>query len=203
MFKINGAVFGYALGVVVVIPLLIVAFNFLFLAGNRGADKYVDQYIGNSKIIEVFLPKKEMILDSKLYRDRLSQGSGDSYTSLVTLSFYSNVYEKYLVILTFTGFDFAKFPNGKGSYDRNDGRIQIAYGGNINITVRVNNTQWDNPNYGTEENPLPIFAIAVINGDESDVRVFDVGDKTNRIFVFQYLKHFMPKEEFKAMFENE
>jgi len=200
MFKINGALFGYVLGVVVVIPLLVIAFNFLFLAGNRDADKYVDQYIDNSKVIEVFLPKGEISSKSELYTDELGK---KAHTSLNKFTFYSPIYEKHLVLLTFRGFDFAKFPNGKGSYDRNEGRTQIAYGGNIDITARVNNIQWDNPNYGTEDNPLPIFAITRIGKTYGENEDFTVSDKTNRIFVYQYLKRFMPKEEFKAMFENE
>ena len=82
--------------------------------------------------------------------------------------------------------------------------------GGDKISVRINQIQLNNPKYGTKENPIPVFPIDLIR--DSGVSTweargypedpFHVSDELNMIFVEQYLKHFMPKEEFKEMFKK-
>lgn len=79
-----------------------------------------------------------------------------------------------------------------------------------NITVMINQEQLENPKYGTKDNPIPVFPINIIlpkntsswesRGYDSDP--FHVSAELNYIFVEQYLKFFMPKEEFKNMFKE-
>jgi len=74
------------------------------------------------------------------------------------------------------------------------------------ISVRINQKQLNNPKYGTKENPVPVFPIDMLDlkwkrrGWESDP--FHVSDDLNKIFVEQYLKHFMPKDEYEEMFKK-
>ncbi|ECQ0215079.1 hypothetical protein FZS96_22845, partial [Salmonella enterica] len=56
---------GYAFGVFVVVPVVIYVVNFLFFHGNKVTQEQVTQYINDSRIIEVFIPRVTM-LDVKL-----------------------------------------------------------------------------------------------------------------------------------------
>ena len=71
------------------------------------------------------------------------------------------------------------------------------------LSVRINQDQLQSKKYGTKENPVPIFAIDLLNlqGGFSK-NPFKVSEQANLIFVEQYLKFFMSKEEFKNMFKK-
>ena len=78
------------------------------------------------------------------------------------------------------------------------------YGGK-KVTLIVNREDMNNPQYGTEDNPVPVLnAIGVsepiwFNGSDTD-SVFM--DKFYRNNVIQYLKYKMPKEEFERRFKG-
>ena len=48
---------GYILGILVVIPLIIFVVNTFFLKGNNLSEEAIDNYIQNSEIITVDVPK--------------------------------------------------------------------------------------------------------------------------------------------------
>ena len=41
-----------------------------------------------------------------------------------------------------------------------------------------------------------------MNDIELEVKTFHVDPETNALFIQQYLSHFMPKDEYKAMFKK-
>jgi len=73
----NTAGFGYAIGMLIVVPLLIWGANYFFYSGNRVSEKQIQQYIENN-IIEVFPVNKKDRLDDGyiLYRRKLQRRSG-------------------------------------------------------------------------------------------------------------------------------
>lgn len=71
------------------------------------------------------------------------------------------------------------------------------------LSVRINRHQLESTKYGTKENPVPVFAINLLNltgGFTKDP--FQVSEQANFIFVEQYLKFFMPEDEFAKMFKQ-
>ncbi|MCS2160471.1 hypothetical protein MUU47_04895 [Scandinavium sp. H11S7] len=184
---------GYTFGMFIGIPLLIVIVNILFFRGNQVTPKEVSEYISNSNAIEVTIPMGATRF-SEVYYPKLTQGN--NLKIFFRITFYSSRYHKYMELITFSGYDF----RGEYHYDNNRTRnIVINSGGEF--LVRTNKAQWSDPAYGSEANPVPVFGVKVIESGtgEPDVE-FDVPDNLNRIFVEQYLDHFLSKEDFKKLF---
>ena len=185
---------GYTFGMFIGIPLLLIIVNFLFFRGNQVTQNEVAEYIAESRVIEVVVPGGIARI-SEGYYPKLTQG--DNVKSIYRIIFYSQEYHKYMMLITFDGFDF----RGKYNHDNNDLRNTIIYFGG-NFLVRANKAQWNDPAYGTEANPVPVFGVKAIKSGTKDLQVeFDVPDNLNRIFVEQYLDHFLSKEDFKKLFE--
>jgi hypothetical protein len=184
---------GYTFGMFIGIPVLLIIVNFLFFRGNQVMQKEVDNYIANSKIIEIFIPT-ETEQDSEGYYPKLTQG--DNVKRIIRVCFYSTAHRKYLELITFNGYD----SRGENNYDNNTTRSAVIYSGGV-FLVRANKAQWSDPAYGTEANPVPVFGMKVIKSGTGDSQVgFDVPDDLNRIFVEQYLDHFLSKKDFKKLF---
>jgi hypothetical protein len=184
---------GYTFGMFIGIPLLLIIVNFLFFRGNQVTQNEVAKYIVESKIIEVVVPGGVKRI-SEGYYPKLMQG--DNVKSIYRIIFYSHEHHKYMMLITFDGYDF----RGKYNHDNNMIRNTIIYFGG-NFLVRANKGQWSDPAYGTEANPVPVFGVKAIKSETRDLQVeFDVPDNLNRIFVEQYLGHFLSKEDFKKLF---
>ncbi|XUA17337.1 hypothetical protein ACQVA2_11625 [Citrobacter sp. OP27] len=184
---------GYTFGMFIGIPLLLIIVNFLFFRGNQVTQNEVAEYIAESRVIEVVVPGGIARI-SEGYYPKLTQGN--NVKRIYRIIFYSQEYHKYMMLITFDGFDF----RGKYNHDNNDLRNTIIYFGG-NFLVRANKAQWNDPAYGTEANPVPVFGVKAIKSGTKDLQVeFDVPDNLNRIFVEQYLDHFLSKEDFKKLF---
>ncbi|MCS2158971.1 hypothetical protein MUU48_18990 [Scandinavium sp. H11S7] len=184
---------GYTFGVFIGIPILLIIVNFLFFRGNQVTQNEVENYIANSKIIEIFIPT-ETEQDSEGYYPKLTQG--DNFKRIIRVCFYSTEHRKYLELITFNGYD----SRDGNNYDNNYTRSAVIYSGG-HFLVRANKAQWSDPVYGTEANPVPVFGVKVIENGVGEPQVeFDVPDNLNRIFVEQYLDHFLSKEDFKKLF---
>jgi hypothetical protein len=95
---------GYAVGVFIVIPVIIVIINFYF-PGNKVTQEQTTQYINDSKVVEIFIPRVFMSgvrpgndidknimensskLDTESYRMKLTQG--DDIKRINRFIFYS------------------------------------------------------------------------------------------------------------------
>ncbi|MFG6653199.1 hypothetical protein ACG0Z5_01785 [Scandinavium sp. M-37] len=184
---------GYTLGVFIGFPLILIVVNFLFFSGNDVTQKEVGEYISGSKVIEVSIPSESAEI-SEGYYPKLTQGN--NLKRVIRVQFYSLAHHKYMELITFNGYDF----RGEYHYDNNKTRDVIIYSGG-DFLVRANQVQWNDPAYGTEANPVPVFGVKVIKSGTGDSQVaFDVPDDLNRIFVEQYLDHFLSKEDFKKLF---
>ncbi|OBW39667.1 hypothetical protein AB670_03989 [Chryseobacterium sp. MOF25P] len=183
---------GYVIGVLIGIPLFILLVNFLFFRGNNVTKNNVTEYLNHSFIDTVQL-KPEVERSSTQYIIGLSR-RGNPSAFLYRYLFYSEKYKKHFSLMLFKGFD-------SNSEERHM-VLRRNENGDL-LSVRINQDQLQSKKYGTKENPVPIFAIDLLNlqGGFSK-NPFKVSEQTNLIFVEQYLKFFMPKEEFKNMFKE-
>ncbi|EAQ7793718.1 hypothetical protein NJB59_004329, partial [Salmonella enterica] len=206
--------------VFVVVPVVIYVVNFLFFHGNKVTQEQVTQYINDSRIIEVFIPRVTMLdvklenstdgnmvedgsrLDSENYRIKLSRK--DNLKRIKRFIFYSKKYNRYMMLINFDGFDYG----GPYNFDLNDDRNSVIFSGRY-FMVRINNKQWGDVRYGSEKKPVPIFGVTLSGrGYESvapqvlatDRGYSDVSERLNRIFVEQYLNNFLPNDDFKKLF---
>ena len=186
---------GYTFGMFIGIPLIVIVVNFLFFRGNQVTQKEVGEYIANSKIIEVRVSAGiKQVWD--VYYPKITQGN--NVKVIIRVDFYSPEHHKYMELITFDGYDF----RGEYHYDNNRTRIEVIRSGG-DFLVRANQVQWNDPAYGTEANPVPVFGVKVIKSGTGDSQVeFDVPEDLNRIFVEQYLDHFLSEDAFDKLFRS-
>ena len=179
----------YVVGVGILFPLLLMLANFIFYSGNRATNEQVESYIKNSKIDTVFVPKNA-VYKSEDITWKLARGSG-SFLDIRTHIFYSDKYNKYLILYDFNIGDNHTI---RDMFLCNDAKI----------TARINQQQLNSPAYGAKENPVPIFPIDFLGpGTIHSVDDFRVTDNMTKDFVFAYLNRVIKKEELEKMFKNE
>lgn len=106
---------GYLIGRYLKAPILVAIIYFIFYRGDSYGKKYVDEYINNSILIDVVVPKiiprnrqeTELITKIKIYRDEY-QNKKCYYGKIA----YSEKYKKYISIIIFEGFEYYSI-NGK------------------------------------------------------------------------------------------
>lgn len=185
---------GYAIGLLLGIPLFIIVVNFLFFRGNNPTEIDIKSYIDNSLIDTIKI--NHVFPEGEQYIVGLSR-RGQPSAFLSRYPFYSEKYKKFFEIMIFEGFD----PNTRDRYMLLGNPTYTN--GNPILAVKINQTQLKSSDYGSKKKPIPVFAIDLLNltgGFTKDP--FHVSDQANFIFVEQYLKFFMSKDEFKKMFKN-
>ncbi|QQQ27986.1 hypothetical protein [Chryseobacterium indoltheticum] len=195
----KGSKYGYIIGLIIGIPLFAFAVNYLFLKGNRASELQVNQYLKNSKI-ETFTVNNWIGQGSEQYIVALQRGANSAFIEWFT--FYDDSKKKFFNLYTFSYLE----NNQQGSQ-----RVSfLAYVEDKTVfTGYVNQNQLQNPKYGTKENPVPIWPKDLLqyNGKindkiELEAKTFHVNSQTNNIFIQQYLSRFMPKDEYKKMFNK-
>lgn len=195
----KGSKYGYIIGLIIGIPLFAFAVNYLFLKGNRASELQVTQYLKNSKI-ETFTVNNWIGQGSEQYIVALQRGANSAFIEWFT--FYDNNIKKYFNLYTFSYLE----KNQQGSQ-------RVSFLGYVEdktvFTGYVNQNQLRNPKYGTKENPVPIWPKDLLqyNGKindkiELEAKTFHVNSQTNNMFIQQYLSRFMPKDEYKKMFNK-
>lgn len=213
---------GYVFGAYVMMPIIIIIINIFLFKGNNVTQEQITNYINDSKMIEVYIPEAEY--DDAVDEDAFHRGEEtkenyesyrigisrkhSAYKTIHRFIFFSKKYKKYLVLLTFDGFDYSDIYNTENiKVENNDSRNRVAGNGHYFI-ARINNRQWNDKDYGTEKNPVPIFGVTVSGRDYDELQqenlkntrvFFDVSDELNRVFVGQYMNYFLPEEDFKKM----
>ena len=199
----NSAGFGYAIGIIVVVPLLAWVVNFIFYSGNRASDEQVQQYIENS-ITEIFIENKKDRLDKGyiIYTRKLQRRRGGIITFRWSL-FYDENYKKFYSLITFDDLH-------KSDDKRN---FVMERSDSATYRILINKDQLNNPNYGTKDNPIPIWPIELLKYDKTDLsddslrteeltEMIGLSSEVTQLHIQQYLTHFMPKEEYKEMFNK-
>ena len=190
---------GYVIGLVIGIPLFILVVNFFLFRGNAPSETEVLNYIKNSNVDTIILPQNVQENTEQYIKGLSRRGRPSGF--LDKYPFFDKKNNKHFVMLIINFLDNSSVMRSLVLRQNKEGD---------KISVHINQTQLNDPKYGTKENPVPVFPIDLISdpeqsswearGWESDP--FHVSEDLNKIFVEQYLKHFMPKEEFKEMFKK-
>jgi hypothetical protein len=163
---------------------------------NQITDVEVIKYINNSKQLNFRFNKYEY--NQSYYRGNfLSKASLEPYQIRTNYTFYDTVLQKYFSIQMFDFSNISAF----------DELLEIANG--VNITAIVNNEELQNNNYGTADNPIPIFKCFIPDNiswhkySQSRAAIIKRNNEHYRKSIFYHLTYYTPKEEFQKMFPEQ
>ena len=205
IFSTAGTVFASLVGA----PLLIFIITRFTLGGNKDAIPYADTYIKNSDTIVVKIPINHREID--VYDDIFTTSGwfmGVAQTRSATYNmiyFYSPEHKKYLGVVTFKGC-YNTIQRGSGEkiwYDDIEvQRLTFLYRIK-SFSAYVNRQQWQDPTYGTKDNPVPIFFKRSLSGHEKLGGMDDfitIKPSVNKKFVELYLAHELSSKEFNRLY---
>ena len=203
-----GATLGTVFALTVATPLLVSLIAKFTLGGNKAAVPYADTYIRNSDTIVVTIPELAVITPvNKTFTSRAwFAGMAHSQKSTYKqICFYSPEYKRHLAVISFIGgYNVAKMGTGKDAYnvDVEKERLSIIYDSKT-ISAYINKTQWQDPTYGTKDNPMPIFFKKSLTGMEScasETDLLTIKPSVYKKFVELYLAHGLEPEEFDRLY---
>ena len=205
IFSTAGTVFASLVGA----PLLIFIITRFTLGGNKDSIPYADTYIKNSDTIVVQTPIDHREIDT--YYDIFTTNAwfaGVAQTRTATYNlyyFFSPKYKKYLGIVSFEG-SYNTIQRGSGEkiwYDDIE-TLRLDYLYEIkSFSAYVNRQQWQDPSYGTKENPVPIFFKRALSWPESlgGMEAWEtIKPSVNKKFVELYLAHELSSKEFNRLY---
>ena len=203
-----GATLGTVFTLTVATPLLISLIAKFTLGGNKAAVPYADTYISNSDTIVVQIPYFTQITPiDKVFTSR-AWFAGVSHTESSCYSqicFYSPEYKRHLAVISFIGgYNVAQMGTGEDAYnvDVEKERLSIICESKT-ISAYINKTQWQDPTYGTKDNPMPIFFKKSLTGLEfcaSETDLLTIKPSVYKKFVELYLAHGLEPEEFDRLY---
>ena len=203
-----GATLGTVFALTVATPLVVSLIAKFTLGGNKAAVPYADTYIRNSDTIVVTIPELAVITPvNKTFTSRAwFAGMAHSQKSTYKqICFYSPEYKRHLAVISFIGgYNVAKMGTGKDAYnvDVEKERLSIIYDSKT-ISAYINKTQWQDPTYGTKDNPMPIFFKKSLTGMEScasETDLLTIKPSVYKKFVELYLAHGLEPEEFDRLY---
>ena len=169
---------------------------------------YADTYIRNSDTIVVQIPDITLITPiDKIFTSRAwFAGMAHSQKSTYEqICFYSPEYKRHLAVISFIGgYNVAQRGTGEDAWkeDLEKERLSIIYDSKT-ISAYINKTQWQDPTYGTKDNPMPIFFKRALSGFECAGGVEDyiyIKPSVYKKFVELYLAHGLEPEEFDRLY---
>src|SRR5574344_1311248 len=180
----------------IIFPLLLLALNFCFSLTKNNGKKYAKDYIANSMVVKLYLAETDYNPDY-LTVGFFRFGSGClANTKITFLNKSDNRYYRIYVIRS----ESSLHPNLDGD-DIEEG-VRIYH----NISAWVNRDEYRSKQYGTKENPIPIFNLKAyehdgreISNDGGTVRAIPSHYEES---VERYLTYIMSKDEFKRRFEH-
>ena len=203
-----GTTLGTVFALTVATPLLVSLIAKFTLGGNKAAVPYADTYIRNSDTIVITIPELAVITPvNKTFTSRAwFAGMAHSQKSTYKqICFYSPEYKRHLAVISFIGgYNVAQMGTGKDAYnvDVEKERLSIIYDSKT-ISAYINKTQWQDPTYGTKNNPMPIFFKKCLTGMESCASQTDlltIKPSVYKKFVELYLAHGLEPEEFDRLY---
>ena len=202
-----GATLGTVFALTVATPLLVSLIAKFTLGGNKAAVPYADTYISNSDTIVVQIPDITLITPiDKIFTSRAwFAGMAHSQKSTYEqICFYSPEYKRHLAVISFIGgYNVVQDETDKNVwYDVEKERLSIIYDSKT-ISAYINKTQWQDPTYGTKDNPMPIFFKRALSGFECAGGVEDyiyIKPSVYKKFVELYLAHGLEPEEFDRLY---
>ena len=120
------------------------------------------------------------------------------------ICFYTPKYKRYLAVISFIGgYNVVQDETDKNVwYDVEKERLSIICESKT-ISAYINKTQWQDPTYGTKDNPMPIFFKRALSGFECAGGVEDyiyIKPSVYKKFVELYLAHGLEPEEFDRLY---
>ena len=202
-----GATLGTVFALTVATPLVVSLIAKFTLGGNKAAVPYADTYISNSDTIVVQIPDITLITPiDKIFTSRAwFAGMAHSQKSTYEqICFYSPEYKRHLAVISFIGgYNVVQDETDKNVwYDVEKERLSIIYDSKT-ISAYINKTQWQDPTYGTKDNPMPIFFKRALSGFECAGGMEDfiyIKPSVYKKFVELYLAHGLEPEEFDRLY---
>lgn len=200
-----GGFIGYIIGALVILPLLLIGYNYFFINKNN-VSKYIDGYLKNSTEVIVQVPAYDKsslpnddIYVTKSYTTSMQAKNMGRDGSKKTRIYYRLVLDsntkKYFQI---TMFDLT---NGFfGAIDNN-----VVY-------LKVNKDDLANSKYGTKDKPILAFSVRGADKPLTELRAtndnpggsnvnIDTPPEQYQYNAFMYLTYVMSKGDFKARFK--
>ena len=161
----SGTIFAMFIGT----PLLIFIITRFTIGGNKSAIPYAGTYIKNSDTIVVKVPKDYRDLDT--YDDVFTtsgwfMGVAQTRTAVYNLIyFYAPEYKKYVGVVSFKVaiMSFQEAVAKKTWYEDLEVQRWTFITNIYSFSAYVNRRQWNDPTYGTKDNPVPIFFKRVLS----------------------------------------
>ena len=203
-----GATLGTVFALTVATPLVVSLIAKFTLGGNKAAVPYADTYIRNSDTIVVQIPYFTQITPiDKVFTSRawfavMAHSEKSTYEQIC---FYSPEYKRHLAVISFIGgYNVAQMGTGEDAYnvDVEEERFTIICESKT-ISAYINKTQWQDPTYGTKDNPMPIFFKKSLTGMEScasETDLLTIKPSVYKKFVELYLAHGLESEEFDRLY---
>ena len=190
-FKGLGFGLGYVIGSTVLFGLFLLGLNYFQYSGNRASEEEVKTYIENSKLETFTVYEKLLRYDYETYTVYASRRGG--LADAKTFLFYDENYQKF-----FQFFGFADLLTGLSAFERIPFRKVET---KTTFSGFINKAQLNNPEYGTKDNPIPVWIkeMTLFNNEEIHSKE---SDQVLQIFIKEYLSRFIPKEEYKEMFNK-
>ena len=205
IFSTAGTIFASLVGA----PLLIFIITRFTLGGNKDAIPYADTYIKNSDTIVVKIPKDHHKIkkdDDIFTTSGWFMGVAQTRTATYNLYyFFSPKYKKYLGVVSFEGsYNTIQRGNGEKIWydDIETQRLDYLYEIK-SFSAYVNRQQWQDPTYGTKDNPVPIFFKRSRSGHEKLGGMDDfitIKPSVNKKFVELYIAHELSSKEFNRLY---
>ena len=192
---------GWFIGVGLVAMLLAIG-NLIYTCTRNDGEKYVQQYIDESKYVTLHIPKGKMDVDygpESIMTGVLMNSTERIRTD--SILFYDSIYKKHFCVFVIE--PERRDLGRQSSFVEND----ISY--RKTIKARINKYELNSPRYGSKANPVP-----VLDFDYDLQRLRSAYDDKEYEYAFSrpsyykravelYLTYMMSKEEFKERFEKE
>ena len=191
---------GWFIGVILAGILLFIV-NLVFTGSKNNGKKYAQQYMDSSVIVKLYIPKKGVVWTGTTATTGFFLNTRVSIRVAKT-NFYEKAHKKYFSVYVIE-------PNLKSGH-RQSPFVDADVRYRETITARINKHDFESPDYGTKENPVPIFHFDYRIEEYSDI----YSDKDYKIkypfstpayyrqAVENYLTYVMSKEEFRQRFEK-
>jgi hypothetical protein len=189
----NKRFMGWLVALLVLAPLSVFLINKLFFASpNMNVDEAAERYIENSVEVNLKVPD-----DSQYNLDHINTGIRlfGNQGKLSSMWYSETIFLDY---------------NGSGKYYTlfflaNPEMLHRMSEGK-DIVATINRDDLANPDYGTPENPIPIFYFYIPHFRERKSEQYlkaELTEETYKNTVAFYLAYIMPKDEFNKMFKTE
>ena len=192
---------GWFIGVGLVAMLLAIG-NLIYTCTRNDGEKYVQQYIDESKYVTLHIPKGKMDVDygpESIMTGVLMNSTERIRTD--SILFYDSIYKKHFCV-------FVIEPERR-DLGRQSSFVEDDISYRKTIKARINKYELNSPRYGSKANPVP-----VLDFDYDLQRLRSAYDDKEYEYAFSrpayykravelYLTYMMSKEEFKERFEKE